>query len=374
MKTLGFLIQKEFLQVRRNRMMLPVIFVVPIVQLLILVHAATFELKNVNFAVADLDRTPVSASLVRDFSSSPYFNLVAYCPTEKEGMHHLYEGSAGMVLVIPRHFGKDRAVGVRTPTVQILLDAVNGTNAGIIQAYSMRIIGTYSARMLSESPVIIPEAMRPVAWRTEVRHWFNPELNFKTFMVPGILVLLVTIIGFLLSGMNVVREKEIGTIEQINVTPVKKYHFIAAKLIPFWIIGLFELALGLAVGKLAFDIPMAGSLWLIFLSAAVYLIVVLSMGLLVSTVSENQQQSMFISFFFMMIFILMSGLFTSVDSIPAWADVINSFNPVAYFIKIMRMVLLKGSGFYDILPPLLSIAGLAALTLSLAVWRYRKVG
>lgn len=373
MRTILYIIQKEFLQIRRNRAMLPIIFVVPIVQLLVLVHAATFELKNVRFAVTDMDKTPASAALIRDFSSSPYFQNYAYCRTTDEGMQHLYEGSAGMLLVIPRGFAADMETRNRQPVVQVLLDAVNGTNAGLIQAYSARIIGNFALRNADPSVLNLPEPLRPVSYKVETRYWFNPGLNFKTFMVPGILVLLVTIIGFLLSGMNVVREKEIGTIEQINVTPVKKYQFITGKLVPFWLIGLFEMALGLTVGKLFFDIPMEGNLLLVFLSAAVYLIVVLALGLLVSTVTENQQQSMFISFFFMMIFILMSGLFTSVDSIPDWAAAINTFNPVAYFIKIMRMVLLKGSGFSDIFPLLVRIAGLALIFASLAVWRYRKV-
>ena len=374
MRTIIFLLQKEFLQIKRNRSMLPIIFVVPIVQLLVLVHAATFELKNVNFAIVDLDHTPTSAALIRDFSSSPYFNTAAYCTSADDGMKKLYDGTAGMVMIIPDKFSRDIAEGKGNAKVQLLIDAVNGTNAGLIQAYSTRIIGKFSIKQAGSSPMVIPESVKPLSFKVETRHWFNPELNFKTFMVPGILVLLVTVIGFMLSGMNVVREKEIGTIEQMNVTPVKKYQFIAGKLIPFWIIGLFELTLGLAVGKVLFDIPMEGSLWLVFLSASVYLIVVLSMGLFVSTISENQQQSMFISFFFMMIFILMSGLFTSVDSIPYWAEIINKFNPVAYFINIMRMILLKGSGLIDILPHLLSITVLAVLTTSLAVWRYRKVG
>jgi ABC-2 type transport system permease protein len=202
--------------------------------------------------------------------------------------------------------------------------------------------------------------------------WYNPELNFKTFMVPGILVLLVTIIGFLLSGMNVVREKEIGTIEQINVTPIKKYQFIIGKLLPFWFIALFELAFGLTIGKLLFDIPMVGSLGLIFFVASIYLIVILSMGLFVSTITNTQQQSMLISFFIMMIFILMSGLFTSIENMPSWAQTITKFNPVAYFIKIMRMVLLKGSGFAEIQLEFFSLLGLAFAMLSLAVLRYRK--
>jgi ABC-2 type transport system permease protein len=192
-------------------------------------------------------------------------------------------------------------------------------------------------------------------------------------MVPGILCLLVTIIAFLLSGMNIVREKEIGTIEQINVTPIRKVQFIAGKLLPFWIIALFELAFGLTIGKLLFSIPIIGSLWLIFLSAAVYIFVILGFGLLISTMTNTQQQSMLVSFFFMMIFILMSGLFTSIESMPVWAQNLDRINPIAYFMRIMRMVMLKGSNFHDIRDSFYPLVFYAFAIISFAVWRYRKV-
>jgi len=192
-------------------------------------------------------------------------------------------------------------------------------------------------------------------------------------MVPGILVLLVTMIGIFLAGMNIVREKEIGTIEQINITPIKKYQFITGKLLPFWIIGQFELALGLTIGKLLFGIPILGNLAVIFLFSSVYLLVILGIGLLISTLNNTQQQAMFISWFFMVIFILMSGLFTPVESMPVWAQKLNIVNPVSYFIQVVRMVILKGSGLIDIWRQFLSISVYAVLILSFAVWRYRKV-
>jgi ABC-2 type transport system permease protein len=172
--------------------------------------------------------------------------------------------------------------------------------------------------------------------------------------------------------MNIVREKEIGTIEQINVTPIGKIQFIAGKLTPFWIIALFELAFGLSIGKLLFNIPMEGSLWLIFLSAGVYLFVILAFGLLISTITNTQQQAMLVSFFFMVVFILMSGLFTSIESMPEWAQILDRLNPVMYFIRIMRMVLLKGSGFSDISPWFWSLVVYAIVIVSLAIYRYRK--
>jgi ABC-2 type transport system permease protein len=191
-------------------------------------------------------------------------------------------------------------------------------------------------------------------------------------MVPGILVLLVTIIGMFLSGLNLVKEKEIGTIEQINVTPIRKYQFIVGKLLPYWLVALFELSFGLILARLVFAIPLIGSIWLIFLVAAVYLLVTLGLGLLISTKTNTQQQSLFLSWFFMVVFILMSGLFTSVDSMPQWAKMINIFNPIAYFVEVIRMIMLKGSGFMDISRNLFILAVYAILALTVAVWQYRK--
>jgi ABC-2 type transport system permease protein len=191
-------------------------------------------------------------------------------------------------------------------------------------------------------------------------------------MLPGILVILVTAIGFLLAGLNMVREKEIGTIEQINVTPVRKYQFIIAKMVPFLLIGLADLALGLVIGKLAFSIPFEGSLVTMFLAAGIFLIAVLGLALFISTFSSTQQQYMFLAFFFMIIFILMSGIFTPIESMPEWARIFDWVNPVAYLIKINRMVMLKGSSFSDIATDIYSLIVIAGVFTSLAVVRYRK--
>jgi ABC-2 type transport system permease protein len=215
---------------------------------------------------------------------------------------------------------------------------------------------------------------QPAALHIETANWFNPEQNYQTFMVPGILVILVTLVGMFLAGMNIVKEKEIGTIEQINVSPIRKHEFIIGKLLPFWIIALVELAIGLVVGKLVFHIPFVGSLWLIFGFAGLYLLVVLGFGLLISTVTETQQQAMFIAWFFLIIFILMSGLFTPIESMPPWAQDITRLNPVAYFVDVMRLVLLKGSDVWDIRQHIAVMGGYALAVNGLAVLNYRKVG
>jgi ABC-2 type transport system permease protein len=191
-------------------------------------------------------------------------------------------------------------------------------------------------------------------------------------MVPGILVLLVTMITLFLSGMNIVREKEIGTLEQINVTPIKKSQFIIGKLFPFWVIGMALLTIGLIIAKLVFNVPMIGSLPLMYFYTSIYILVVLGIGLFISNFTDTQQQAMFIAWFFTVIFILMSGLFTPIESMPQWAQIVTEFNPIKYFVEVMRMVMLKGSGFMDILPQVLKTLLYALVMNGLAVWSYKK--
>ncbi|MDD5571539.1 MAG: ABC transporter permease [Bacteroidales bacterium] len=370
MKTILFLIQKEFLQIRRNRMMLPIIFVMPLIQLLILVQAATFEMKHIRMHLIDLDRSSTSRELISKFQGSPFYEITNFSFSEKEGEEDLKKSNADIIFQIPKNFEKDLKTNKKAK-VQLVINAINSAAAGVINAYTISIISDYNRQIIYEWNNA-PLNFQASSINVNYSYWFNPELNYTNFMVPGILVLLVTLIGALLSGMNIVREKEIGTIEQINVTPIKKYQFIIGKLLPFWFIALFELGFGLTIGKLLFNIPIVGSLWLLFGFAAVYLIVVLSIGLLISTINNTQQQSMFVTFFFMIVFILLSGLFTPVESMPDWAQKVDIINPVAYFIKVMRMILLKGSGFYDIRKEFISISIYALVILSFAVWRYRK--
>jgi len=203
-------------------------------------------------------------------------------------------------------------------------------------------------------------------------NWFNPSMNYKYFMVPGILVVLLTMVGASLSALNIVKEKEIGTIEQINVTPVKKYHFILGKLIPFWVIGLIILTIGLAIARLAYGIIPLGSLFVIYCFAGLYLLAVLGLGLLISTITHNQQQAMLISFFLIMVFVLLGGLYTSIDSMPGWAKMITRINPIAYFVEVIRMVVLKGSGFSDISHHMVIMLCFAIVLNGWAIYSYKK--
>ena len=371
MRTILYILQKEFLQVFRNKSMLPIIFVVPIVQLIILVNAATFEMKHIRMSVVDLDLSSTSRKLVSKYQGSPFYVIGQAGFSYDQALDAMQRGETDMIINIPAGFEK-KLVKEGKAKVQFVINAINGQSAGLSNAYSNTILIDYNRELVQDQAN--PAALAGIrSIQTDYSYWYNPKLNYKTYMVPGILVLLITIIGLLLSGMNIVREKEIGTIEQINVTPINKVQFIAGKLAPFWIIALFELAFGLTIGKLIFNIPMEGSLPLIFMSAGVYLFVILSFGLLISTVTNTQQQAMLVSFFFMVVFILMSGLFTSIESMPQWAQRLDMFNPLMYFIRIMRMVLLKGSGFDDISRNFWSLVIYAVSILCLAVIRYRKV-
>jgi len=351
--------------------MLPIIFIMPFIQLIILVHAATFEMKHIRLHVIDKDMSSVSRELISKFSGSPFYDITSYSFSDKEGEEDLRSNKADIVLVIPEHFEK-KLRKENSCEVQLIINSINAASAGLINAYTSSILLDYNVNLVAKWSVM-NSSVQASTIETTYSYWYNPELNYKNYMVPGILVLLVTIIGMVLSSLNVVREKEIGTIEQINITPIRKYQFIIGKLVPFWIIAMFELAFGLTIGKLLFGIPIIGNVALLFLFASVYLLVILSIGLLISTLNNTQQQAMFITWFFMMIFIMMSGLFTPVESMPEWAQKINIINPVAYFIKTMRMVLLKGSGFGDISGLFASICTYAVIMISFATWRYRKV-
>ena len=370
MRTIFYLIRKEFIQIFRNKFISKAIFAVPIVQMLILVPAVTLELKDVKLTIIDKDITPESRGLINKLDGSTFFKVSYSTFSEEEADNLLHRNKCNMILEIPSGFGKDIGNGKQSKLLATI-DAVNASSAEITWAYFNGIIRDYNADLIKKNISTVPLVPLP---RIEItnRYWYNELLNYKYYMLPGILVILVTAIGFLLAGLNMVREKEIGTIEQINVTPVRKYHIIISKMVPFLLIGLTDLALGLIIGKIAFNIPFEGSIMLMFLGSTIFLIAVLGLALFVSTFSATQQQYMFVAFFCMIIFILMSGLFTPYESMPMWAQDFDLINPVAYLMRINRMVMLKGSTIYDISRELLSLVVIAVSFTALAVRRYRK--
>ncbi|HOW10128.1 MAG TPA: ABC transporter permease [Bacteroidales bacterium] len=370
MRTILYLIRKEFIQIFRNKFIGRAIFGVPIVQMLILVPAVTFEIREVRIGIIDQDMSTVSRSLITRLEGSAFFRVTNTTFSEEEGNRLLLEDKCNLVLHIPEDFGRD--IGSGKPGH--LLAAVNAINASAAQlswAYLNGVIRDFNSELIMQN-INSAEPVQSSVININNRYWYNEMLNYKFYMLPGILGILVTAIGFILAGLNLVREKEIGTIEQINVTPVRKHQFIIAKMVPFLIIGLADLTLGLVIGRIFFRIPFEGSIMLLFLSASVFLVAVLGFAIFISTFSGTQQQFMFIAFFCMIIFILMSGIFTPLESMPAWAQKIDLINPVAYIMRINRMVMLKGSALSDILSDIYSLAAIAVFFTVFAVRRYRK--
>ncbi|HEY9008025.1 MAG TPA: ABC transporter permease [Ohtaekwangia sp.] len=370
MRTIRFLLQKEFRQIFRNRSILTMIMVMPVMQLIILPLAANYEVKNINLAVVDHDHSSYSQKLVAKITSSGYFRLTGYHPSYNESMHQIESDDADLILEIPANFERN-LIREDQEKLLVAVNAINGVKANLGGAYLGNIIRNFNADVRFQFFPAAKFAAEPVIEITS-SNWFNSYLNYRVFMVPGILAILVTMIGGFLSALNIVKEKEVGTIEQINVTPIRKHHFILGKLIPFWLLGNVVFSLGLLVSWLVYGIVPVGSLALLYGFISVYLLAVLGLGLLVSTFCETQQQAMFIMFFFMMIFVLMGGLFTSIDSMPEWAQTVTRFNPVSYLITVMRMVILKGSAFRDIAPHLGIVAIFAVVLNSWAVLNYKK--
>jgi len=370
MRTLKFLLQKEFRQIFRDPGILRIIFILPVIQLLVLPWAADYEIKNIKLAIVDRDHSDYSRKLIDKVSASGYFILTDYTNSYNNAMTQIENDKADLILEIPAAFEKD-LVKEDEAKLFVAVNAINGVKAGLGSAYLQSIIQEYNSEVRLQwiqFPRFSPETNIEVV----PSNWFNPLMNYKFFMVPGILVLLLTMVGANLTAVNIVKEKEIGTIEQINVTPIKKYHFILGKLIPFWCLGLLVFSIGGMIAWLVYGIVPAGSFLTIYFFAAIYLLAVLGLGLLISTYANNQQQSMLISFFIMMIFVLLGGLYTSIDGMPGWAQVITKFNPVSYFIEVIRMVVLKGSSLADIKYQLLTILGFAIVLNGWAVINYRK--
>ncbi len=370
MRTIKFLLRKEFKQIFRNKAILAMVIFMPIVQLLILPLAADYEVKNINIAIVDHDHSTFSQKIATTIPASGYFHLTGYSPSFSSAMKLVEEDKADLILEIPAGFERN-LIRENEQQLFIAVNAINGTKANLGGAYLTNIIKDFNTSIrINLVQNNLPNQSAVI--ETNFINWFNPSLNYRYLMVPGILAILVTMVGGFLSALNIVKEKEVGTIEQINVTPIKKHHFILGKLIPFWILGNLVFTIGLLVSWLVYGIVPLGSLTLLYGFIAVYLLAVLGLGLLVSTFCDTQQQAMFIMFFFIMVFILMGGLFTPVDSMPGWAKTVSKLNPISYLINVMRMIILKGSGFMDVVPQLITIAVFAIILNALAIFNYRK--
>ncbi len=369
MRTILYIIRKEMKQIMRDKFMGKAIIAMPILQMIVLVYAATFEIQNIDLLIVDRDGSTTSTSMVQKFVASDFFNVSKQAIGDEKVKRSLDEGHSDIALIIPEGFESDM-YNQEQLEVQVLVDAINGSAGELSLAYCRATLMQFNKDILIQE--FGPQLIQPTTINISSRYWFNPYLDYKIYMAPGILAILITTIGWFMTGMNLVKEKESGTIEQLNVSPILKYQFLLGKLLPFLIIALADLAFGLILAKILYHVPFEGSLFTLFAFGFVYMFAVLGIGLFISTISSTQQQVLFVSFFFLMIFVLMSGLFTPIENMPIWGQVINWFNPLAYFSRVIRMVLLKGSTLLDIRFDMIVIFIYGIIINSLAVWRYRK--
>ena len=363
---------KEFIQVLRNPRMRAVIFVVPVVQVLIIGYAVSTDVRHVPMAVYDLDRTPASRDLLARFEGSGCFDVVRRITSEAEIQEVLDSGEAKAVLRLNRGFAQDLGGG-RSASAQLLLDGSDSNTASVVLSYASRIAADFN-RAIMEQRFSRTAGLRLEAEPVTLvsRAWFNPNLDSRNFFVPGVLAMLVAVVSIILSSMAIVREREIGTMEQIMVTPIGRLEFILGKTIPFALIGFVDVALITLIAVFWFRVPLLGNPLILFLGTGLYLLSTLGVGLLISTVSATQQQAMMTAFFFMLPAFMLSGFVYPIANMPEVVQWFTYLNPLRYYLVIIRGVFLKGLGLQVLWPQMLALAALGSTMLILAAERFRK--
>jgi len=370
MRTIKFLMQKEFIQLFRNKMMLIGLLMGPIIQLLILPLAANYEIKNISVAFVDHDNSTYSKKLATKILSSGYFKSAGYEVSYNNGLKLIEQDKTDIFIEIPAGFERN-LVRENKQEIYLAVDAINGVKASLGSSYLSQIISDFNSEIrLRWSPALRFNQTPTIG--IAISNWFNPMMSYFILMVPGFIVTLLTGVGSFIAALNIVKEKEIGTLEQLNVSPIKKSHFIIGKLLPFWLLGFLIFTFGLLIARFIYNIIPVGSIFLLYAFLSIYLVALLGLGLLISTYSDTQQQAISIAYFVVMVFNFLSGLYTPLESIPFWAKIIAEINPLTHFIEVIRMVLLKGSVFHDILYHLAVIIVLAIVFNTWAILNYKK--
>ena len=368
-----YLIQKEFLQIRRNAFLPRLIIVFPIVIMCVMPWVMNQEVTNIRVEVVDNDRSTLSQQLVHRIEASRYFIFNGQKPTYEAALKAVETSKADIVLVIPQDYSRNLSLH-RSASVLIAANAVNGTKGAMGSNYLSQIVGeelSVRAEMLP-SEARLSGAAAPSASAFHSLLLYNPHQNYKVFMIPALFAIVMMLMCGFLPALNIVGEKETGTIEQINVTPVTKGAFILAKLIPYWLIALFVITACLLLSWLVYGITCQGPLWLVYLLAMLLALFFSSLGLMISNYSDTLQQAIFVMWFFVVCLLLLSGLFTPVRSMPSWAYLTTYVNPMHYFIDAIRTVFVRGGGLHDIAHQLLALLGLSAAMGGWAVASYKK--
>lgn len=370
---LRFLLEKEFKQLLRDSFLPRMILFMPLMMICVMPFASNNEVRDLQVAIVDHSHTTLSRRLVDKVSASKYFELVSTPDTYDEALQVVDEGKADIILELPREFDKEITTGAGSE-VYLAANAVNGTRGTLGSNYLSGILQSYAEELRSElgaSSAVGQLSLVPT-FSIEPQYRFNPTLDNKKFMVPALLVMLLTMITGFLPALNIVGERESGSIEQMNVSPVRTWEFILAKLNPYWCVGIVVLAIAMTLGAIIYGLIPTGSHVALVVLAVLYILTMSGIGLVVSNKAGSMQQAMFIMYFFVMIFLLISGLFTPITSMPQWTQWLTYIDPLRYFIEAIRGIYLRGSGFVDILPQLGALTGFMVFFLGWAVLSYRK--
>ena len=365
MRTLLFLLEKEFKQFVRDPFMPRMVFLFPVMIMLVFPFVMIMDFTDINICIVDNDNSRLSRLISDKIDNSSYFVLKDMPSDYRRALADMDKYDIDIILEIPENLEK-RIVRNERPEIVIAANAVNATKAASGSGYLSQILANAIGEQYAANTVGNPSDL------ITVRNLYNPTENYRYFMIPALMVMLIIIVCGALPALNIVKEKEAGTIEQINVSPIGKITFTFGKLIPYWIIGLFILSVALLIAKLVYGLSPAGGIWIVYLNAILFTLTISSFGLIVSNITSTMQQAMFVMFFFIMIFVLMSGLLTPIESMPAWAQTIAAFIPPRYFIEVMRSVYLKGSGFFDVYPAFIWLSGFTVVLTAIAVVSYKK--
>jgi len=373
MRRIRFLIWKELIELWQDPRLFGIVVLAPIVQLVVLAYAATTDVRNVPIVVADGDRSQASRELVSRFDASPSFTVIRVFSSPPDVDSSLEHGEAWMALIIPRGYGSGLERG-QQQSVQVVADGSDANSAGVSLSYATNLIQSFGQELAARSARAAGRESGPSASiQPVVRVWFNPSLESRDFMIPGIVALLLLVVTTNLSSMGIVREKELGTLEQLNVTPLTRAELIVGKLLPYGMVGLIDVVLVLSVAIFWFHVPMRGSYVLLFGLTLVYLLTTLGLGLFVSTISSTQQQAMTTStFFFLLPMVLLSGFVFPIENMPAAIQPLTYLIPLRYFLVILRSIFLKGVGLETLWPQALALAGWGVGILLLAIARSTK--
>ncbi|HWT78505.1 MAG TPA: ABC transporter permease [Candidatus Methylomirabilis sp.] len=363
------LVKKEFIQIRRDRRMLPILLILPVLQLIILGYAVSSDIKHLATVVCDLDRSPASRGFADRLATSGYFDIRYRLTDERQIKGLMDAGRVRVGIVIPPRFAA-RLSREERATIQLLLDGTDSNTANVAQGYVTQIANAEAKRILVDR--LGPKASPPLAVDASIRVWFNPDLKSVNFMVPGVVALILTIVTMTMTATAIVKEKERGTIEQLIVSPIRPYELMLGKAIPFVLIGYADILIVVLVGVLWFRVPIAGSFPLLLVLSGLFILTTLGLGLLLSTVSQTQQQAMMLGFFINPPFMLLSGFIFPIASMPQPMQYLTYLISLRYFLVIIRGIFLKGVGLDVLWPQALAllIFGLSVLTLS--VLRFQK--